>query len=134
MERGIELIEDNFDAYRSDEEVARSRLFDDQELDAGIIGTYVNEERKRVLVYSDEILVDIIAQKIMDGELGDPPEEDESPWNLAADHLSYRLDSYLHYKKPYAPVVVSEAIEELDSYGEDFLVFQLGNGYWIALR
>lgn len=58
----LPLTDDSFGR----EDVVRSKLFGD-EFDRAIIGTTVNENRRRVLIYDEETLVDLMLEQIREG-------------------------------------------------------------------
>lgn len=62
-------IDDNFPSFSDDSEVLRSRLFGDELLDAAIIGTVVNDEGNRVIVYAEDNLIYLISLRVESGEL-----------------------------------------------------------------
>ena len=126
-------INGDYKQYIADSEVNKSRLFDEPELDEAIIGTIVNNLGKRVLVYHDEIVEAIYAKKFEDDdEITLNP--DETYHYIAIDHINYHLDDYLHYKAPFAPIYVWEAIEDLSEYEEDFQIYKLRTQYWVGNR
>ncbi len=137
MSRSIAIIEPNFEQYCTDVDVLRSRLYNDQEFDLAVMGTTINGEGKRVLVYEEEKLIDIVAERLMrENGCTDPDDyaeknDGESPWAAANDYLSYKMSDYLYYEKPYAPVIVSEAIEDINDYEPDVQIYKLGNSLWI---
>jgi hypothetical protein len=62
-------IDDNFPSFSDDSEVLKSRLFGDELLDAAIIGTVVNDEGNRVIVYAEDNLIYLISLRVESGEL-----------------------------------------------------------------
>ena len=123
-------IDDNYESYKINPEVLKSRLFENPNLDAAIIGTFVNGAGKRVLVYNQEAVEDIFAVEFEQRD--DLSDDDESYHQMAAEHLSYHLSDYLHYHQPYAPLIVWEAIEDPEDYDEEFQVYRLNDEYWIG--
>ncbi|MDB2496378.1 hypothetical protein N9X25_04445 [Verrucomicrobiales bacterium] len=122
------VIEDNFSDFSDDVEVLQSRLYDDSYYDPAIIGTTVNSSGKRVIVYDDERLLDLVEDRLVREreESGDPIDESERR-SAADDFLHYKLSDYLYYARPHAPVIVFEPREEISHYEkEGFEIYESG--------
>lgn len=123
---GYPTIEDNFSDFSKDADVLRSRLYDVPDYDPAIIGTTVNSSGKRVLVYDDDDLVDLAADRLMREREERGIEEDEV-WSTADDFLHYKISDYLHQARPHAPVLVFEPREEISYYEkEGFQIYEFG--------
>ena len=93
----LPLTDDSF----SREDMLRSKLFAD-EFDPAILGTTVNERGRRVVVYDEEILIDLMLEQLRD----DADEGEEPLWEDAAASITYRLDLILMRMGEWAPMVV----------------------------
>lgn len=85
----------------SREDMLRSKLFAD-EFDPGMIGTTVNAHGRRVVVYDEEALIDIMLEQLQE----DADEGDEVLWEDAASSITYRLDLVLLMMADWAPVII----------------------------
>jgi hypothetical protein len=126
---GYPAIEDNFSDFSKDAEVLRSRLYDDSDYDPAIVGTTVNSSGKRVIVYDDEKLLDLVEERLVREreESGEDPIEDSELRSTADDFLHYKLSDYLYYARPHAAVIVFEPREKISHYEEEgFEIYESG--------
>jgi len=93
----LPLVDDSF----ARKDMLRSKLFAD-EFDPAILGTTANEHGRRVVVYDEETLIDLMLEQLRD----DADEGEEPLWEDAASSITYRLDLILINMGEWAPVVV----------------------------
>ena len=93
----LPLTDDSF----SREDMQLSKLFGD-EFDRAIVGTAVNEHHRRVIIYDEETLIDLMVEQLRD----DAEEGEEVRWEDGAMWICDGLDQALKQMGMWAPLVV----------------------------
>lgn len=92
----LPLTDDSF----SREDMLRSKLFGN-EVDRAIIGTMANEHRRRIILYDEETLIEIMIAQMKEAE-----PDTEVRWEDGAMWISDGLEQALEEMGEWAPVIV----------------------------
>lgn len=93
----LPLTDDSF----SREDMLRSKLFSD-EFDRAIVGTTANDHHRRVIIYDEETLIDLMVEQLRE----DAEEGEEVRWEDGAMWISDGLGMALERMGEWAPVIV----------------------------